>query len=158
MAARLKIADTYKRKVTIELPGSGLKPEKHEITVTFRDLDPDQLQTDQENIQNALQTVLKMIHQLRSGEPDQEELAKAQDQVVAAEGVTTKLEQILVDVEGLEVVGRDGELLQGDELLDFCKRYPRIKTAILKKYDAENETGETAQLGNLLKSGGRGRG
>lgn len=157
MTVRLKIADTYKREIEIELPGDGLKPEKAKITAVFRDLDPDQLETDQQKINGALETLLKLVKQMRSGKPDPDELAEAEEQVTAAQDITPKIDQILVGVEGLEVEGRDGELLTGKEMVDFVKKYPRIKNPILKKYAEENEEGESAALGNLLKSAASGR-
>lgn len=158
MAVRLKIADTYKRKVEIELPGSGTAPEKHTITVTYRDLDPNQLQSDEERIASLMESLYELMEQLKAGQQDAAKLDPVVQKLKGAESITPKIDAIFVGVEGLEVIGHDDQPLEGDALLDFCKRYPRIKNAILKKYSEENEQGESAALGNLLKSVRRGRG
>jgi hypothetical protein len=157
MAVRLKIADTYKRKVEIELPGTGTEPEKHTITVTYRDIDPEQLQTDEERLASLMKSLYQLMDQLKSGKQDPATIDPIVEDLKGAESITPKIDAIFVGVEGLEVIGRDDKPLEGDDLVDFCKRYPRIKNAILKKYAEENEAGESAALGNLLRSvkGGR---
>lgn len=159
MAVRLKIADTYKRKVKIELPGDGLKPQACEITVIYRDIDPAELETEKEKLSRFIRNLTGMLESLKKGEQDPEQIAQAQKDLEEADSVKAKIDSILVGVEGLEVIGADDQPLEGTALLDFVKRYPRIKDPILKQYADENETGEeTAALGNLLKSARRGRG
>jgi hypothetical protein len=152
MPVRIQIADTYKRKVKIELPGSGTEPEEHTITVIYRDLDPEEIQTDEERLRTFMQTLYGLMDQLKQGKQDPEKIEAARSDLQSAEDITPHIDKILVGVEGLEVVGRDGELLEGDALVSFCKRYPRIRQPILKAYADENRDGTSASLGNLLKS------
>jgi hypothetical protein len=158
---RLKIASTYKRKVEVEVPGDGLEPMKAQIIVEFRDIDPETLQSDQEKIEAGRDALMKLMHSMRDGAPDEDQVAKAEEDLEGLDEVKPKIDRILVAVElpeGSEVLDSDDNPVTGKALLDFAKKYPRWKKAILKKYAEENEEGETAALGNLLRSGGRGRG
>ena len=160
MAVRIQIAATYKREIQVELPGDGLKPEKKKIVAVFNDLDPAELATDQEKISGALTTLLKLIKSMRTGsaEANDAELADAESQIEAIGDVTPKIDRVLAGVEGLEVIGRDGQPLQGDELIDFVKRYPRLSRPIMLAWEKENGSAEPAHLGNLLRSVAPGRG
>lgn len=162
MAVRIQIAATYKRHVEVELPGNGLKPEKAKIVAVFNDVDPTELQTDQEKITGALQTLLTLIRNLRNTKANaderDDELASAEQTIENLGSVTPRIDRVLAGVEGLEVLGRDGQPLEGDELLDFVKRYPRFARPIMEVYEKENASDEPAHLGNLLRSAGAGRG
>lgn len=159
MAVRLKIADTYKRKVKIPFPGKGTEPEEAEITFIFFDVDPADLETEKEKLSRFIGNLNAMLESLKKGEQNPDQIEKAQQDLEEADSMKAKIDSILAGVEGLEVIGKDGEVLEGDDLLDFVKRYPRTKKAALKLYADENESGEeAAALGNLLKSARRGRG
>lgn len=162
MSFRLQIASTYKREVTVEVPGKGLKPEKVKITAVFHDVDTDTIETDQQLIQTSLSTLMGLVQQMRGDQkPSDEKLAQAEEEIQGIGELTPKIDRILAGIElptGAEVVGRDGTPLAGSDLTEFAKRYPRWKQAILKRWDEENESAETAQLGNLRALAGRGRG
>lgn len=158
MAVRIQIAATYKREVEIELPGDGLTPQKAKIVAVFNDVDPAELQSDQEKIQGALQTLLKLIKVMRSGkEHDKDaDLTEAEERISGMDQVVPKIDRVLAGVEGLEVVGRDGQPLADEDLLAFVKRYPRISRPIMAAYEKELGSDEPAHLGNLLRSAGGG--
>lgn len=156
--ARLQIAGTYKRKVSVPFPGAGTEPEMVEIVAVFNDVDPDEQETEQEKLDRMLALFNTCIRQLRDDKPDVDQLTKADEELAGlrADGVKPLIERVLAGVElpeGVEVIGKDGEPLEGKALLDFAKRYPRWRTRFLEKYNEENGEDGGAALGNSLRSG-----
>ena len=162
MSWKLQIASTYEREVEVEIPGTGLEPQKVKITCGFSDVDPEELETEQQKIQRTLQTLLTLIQSMRAGaKPEEDKLQAAEEQIGQAGDITPKLDRVLAYVklpDGALVEGRDGQPIEGHALVEFAKRYPRWREPIRKAWEAENESGEPAHLGNLLSSAGRTRG
>lgn len=152
MTVRIKIADTYRREVEMEVPGSGIKPEKAKFIAVLRDVDPFQLQSDRDQLHKAMDMVRRMISAAASG--DTAAMAELQQEMAALNDLTPKIDRYLVGVEQLQVIGHDDQPLSGDDLVEFVKRYPRARKAVMKVIEAEEGSDEPAALGNLLKSAG----
>lgn len=141
---RVKIGQTYRRTVTVELPGEEVdEVEKKDLIVTYRDLKP----AEQKKITKDLMELLSSIQKIQKGDTD---ALKAVDPE-AAQRATDVFSKVVVAIENLEVVdeNEDGteRLLEGKELLDFVKEYKRLATPIIDKWKEENKN-QGVSLGN----------
>lgn len=164
MSFKFQIASTYRRDVTVTIPGPDTdKPQEVQIVAIFNDVDPADIDTEKRKLAKALDVILDVIRGLRGkAKPDEAKLDAAEEAIEEAKSAETTIDQVLAGIEipkGSEVLDKHGAQLSDDALLDFAKRYPRWRDPIMKKWDEENgsESTDPAHLGNLLASAGLGR-
>ena len=141
---RVKIGQTYRRTVTVELPGEEVdEVNKKDLIVTYRDLKP----SEQKQITKDLMELLSSIQKVQKG--DVEALNAIDPE--AAKRATDVFDKVVLAIENLEVVdeNEDGteRMLEGRELLDFVKEYKRLATPIIDKWKEENKN-QGVSLGN----------
>lgn len=174
--ARIQIAQEYKRTVSMEMPGEPKEVNGKWTDTTvdirwiavFRDLDPEQLQSIQEQIQEQIKPLFGLLRKLTDV---QKSLQKGSDVDSQALGETIQesqqamqsvgdmqplLDQQFVRAEQLTITDHEGNELGADKVREFVLRHPRYRAALQKVWEKDNEQGG-ASLGNLLKSAGAGR-
>jgi len=163
--ARFKIQDEYKIVCTAELPGAPAEKDGKLTNTTrelqfigvFEDLADDEIQSIQEQMTSLLRPVFDLLRKVKTGKLEADEVQEAEQQAEAAAKVVPLIERKLKRIEGLEIEGADGSLLDDEGVRRWALGHPKFRRALEAGFGQLNDAGG-AGLGNLLKSVGATRG
>lgn len=127
---RVKISNTWKAKVHIELPGDNpAEPQRGTFTAEFAEVPMSEIKA---NDKTRRQRQRQLDQLQASAEPDYDEIGRIEDALANAD--RELLDRVLIRLHGLELERSDGELMTQSEMLDYVKDHVTFAVAIIRTF------------------------
>jgi len=167
MSLKIKIGQHWKRTITTTEHGQGVdETVEASFVAVFRDLPPDEVNDAQQQITDLLKPIvelrsnlLRLSRQVKSEKiksdsevADSVDIEQLDESIDGIKNATPMIDRVLIGIEGVSIERADGAEMGPDEVLEYMKRSPKYRNAIMAVWEAEQPK---VNLGNYLLSGGR---
>lgn len=127
---RIKINDTWKTRVDVELPGEGVDDfVTGHFVAEFKELSLSEMK----QTEKARRTKVRDLARLREDDQaDPAEIERLEDELANAD--RGLLDRVLVAVHGLELEKADGSVMSSSELLDYVKDHTDFMVPIVQAF------------------------